>query len=469
MDLYQSLATIRRWWWLVMLSTVLAGAGAFVASGTMPRTYQATTTLTVNRHGAGFDNLALSTRLAGTYIELLHKRPLLETVIANLQLTTTPESLAQRSRAVLRGDTLLIVLTVKDSDPERAAAIANEMVRTLGLLGPSLLGGDPITARSNLTVIEVAQPPALPISPRPLQNVVLTMILAGLAASGGVMLREYFDARVRSLATLQRLSGAAPLAAIGPLRGARPSDRLISAASARSPAADAYRLLQARIETAADPVRTIAVTSSSPREGRSATAANLAIALAQSGKRVILVDADLRRPVLHTLFHQTNAHGFTTAVQQPAASPPQRYLARTGVENLRLLPSGPLPQRPPDLLGAPGVADLIAQLKADADVVVFDTPPTLGVADSLLLARACDMTLLVARVNLTRTDALRRALDMFAQFGLHPPGVVLNAAPAPHARWLDAFYRQHSPRGGETPAVPPVAQSATDPGAASRQ
>jgi len=172
------------------------------------------------------------------------------------------------------------------------------------------------------------------------------------------------------------------------------------------------------------------VVSAEPGEGKTTTAANLAAALAQAGNRVILVDADLRRPRLHTLFGVSNNLGLTTALL-PDGDPLAAHLQTTTVPGLRLLTSGPQPPNPAELVGSERMTALLAEMNTLADWVVLDTPPVLAVADAALLAHASDATLLVVDAQSTRRRSAQRAVALLTAAGAHVVGAVLNRLPLP--------------------------------------
>ncbi len=203
---------------------------------------------------------------------------------------------------------------------------------------------------------------------------------------------------------------------------------LVALRDPRAPAAEAYRTLRTNIQFSSldKPLHTLLVTSSSPDEGKSTTIANLAVTIAQSEQRVILVDCDLRRPGLHTLFGLTNDQGLTNAIlQQPGENLP---LQATGVDGLRLLASGPLPARPADLLGSQRMGALVERLQTEADMVLFDTPPVTAVTDAAVLATHMDGVLLVFRAGNTRRDRAREARRLLEKVKANIIGVVLNNA-----------------------------------------
>jgi capsular exopolysaccharide synthesis family protein len=167
------------------------------------------------------------------------------------------------------------------------------------------------------------------------------------------------------------------------------------------------------------------VTSSSPLEGKSITAANLAIVMAQSGKSVVLVDTDLRRPVQHRVFKLTNTLGLTSLLLDSNLEL-SRALQPTSVPNLRVLTSGPLPPNPSELLSSNRMGSVIEALRQSVDVAIFDSPPVLAVSDSAVLAGRVDGVLLVVRAARTRQATLRQSKEALVGVGAHLLGVVLN-------------------------------------------
>lgn len=283
-------------------------------------------------------------------------------------------------------------------------------------------------ATDDVSIVEEAQPGGDPVRPRTSLNTVLVATLGGLVAVGVAFLTEYLGETVRSNEEIEALIGASTLSVIARIEGKDLPDKLVTTTRPRSPVAEAYRVLRANIElsTVDQPIRALLVSSAGPLEGKSTTVANLAIAIAQSGKRIILVDTDLRRPTLHKLFQQTNKHGVTTALFRRDGVRASDHLVSTGLGGLLLMPSGPLPPNPAELLGSRRMAELVEELKSQADIVLFDSPPLLPVADATLLASLCDAALLVVLAANTRADALVRAKEQLTQSGTRLLGVVLN-------------------------------------------
>lgn len=211
-------------------------------------------------------------------------------------------------------------------------------------------------------------------------------------------------------------------------RGASAEANLITLRDPGSAAAEAYRTLRTNISFSGldKPLHTLLVTSTGPDEGKSTTLANLAVTMAQAEQRVLMVDCDLRRPSLHTLFGLPNDQGLTSAILAQGEGP--LPVQATSVPGLTLLPSGPLPPRPADLLGSRRMGQLIERLRAEADIVLFDTPPVVAVSDASALAPRVDGVLLVLQAGQTRRDRAREARQLLEKVKANIVGVVLNGA-----------------------------------------
>lgn len=203
---------------------------------------------------------------------------------------------------------------------------------------------------------------------------------------------------------------------------------LVALRDPRSQAAEAYRTLRTNLlfSSLDTPLRTLLITSTAPDEGKSTTVANLAVTMAQSEQQVLLVDCDLRRPSLHTLFGLGNAVGLTSLILDQAGA--ESAIQRTAVPGLSLLSSGPLPPRPADILGSRRMEALLGTLREQADIVLFDTPPILSVTDAAVLATRVDGVLLVLQAGTTRRDRAREARRLLEKVKANIVGVVLNNA-----------------------------------------
>jgi len=207
-------------------------------------------------------------------------------------------------------------------------------------------------------------------------------------------------------------------------------DSIITLTDPTSPAAEAYRTLRINLEFASvdEPLRTLLVTSSGPGEGKSTTLANLAVAMSDGDRTVILVDADLRRPSQHELFGLSNEHGLSDMFRTESTfdDPPLQSVPDS---SLKVLTSGSLPPIPSQLLAARKMDEVIARLAERADVVLFDAPPVVAVTDASLLATKVDGVLLVVRAGDTRRDHVRAAKDRLEKVNARLVGAVLVNAP----------------------------------------
>ncbi|MGA7733456.1 MAG: CpsD/CapB family tyrosine-protein kinase [Chloroflexia bacterium] len=209
---------------------------------------------------------------------------------------------------------------------------------------------------------------------------------------------------------------------------------LVAYAEPKSAAAEAYRTLRTNITFASPdkPVHTLLVTSTSPDDGKSTTIANLAITFAAAGSLTVLVDADLRRPHLHTIFGLPNDSGLSTLVADLARSKgggvSRLPLQETQVENLQVLTSGPVPPNPAEILASQRMGELLALLRSKAEYVLIDTPPIIAVTDAAVLAPKVDGVLIVINAGKTKRELAVKARDMLRQVNAHILGVVLNNA-----------------------------------------
>lgn len=203
---------------------------------------------------------------------------------------------------------------------------------------------------------------------------------------------------------------------------------LVTITDPRSPASEAYRTLRTNLSfyNLDKPLKTLVVTSPAAGEGKSTTIANLAVTMAQSGRRTILVDCDLRRPTLHELFDLAMTPGLTNLVMEEVGELP---LQQTAVENLQILSSGPKPPNPADLLGAARMDQIIAQLTERADMVLFDVPPVMAAADAAILGAKTDGVLLVIQAGKTRRDQSERAREILEKAKARIVGATLTNAP----------------------------------------
>lgn len=292
------------------------------------------------------------------------------------------------------------------------------------------------TETASITTASVIDP-AFPgdLIPRPgrSQNALYGAIAALATALVVIYLLEYLDFTVKRPEDVEQITGSAPLGVVGIIPRPEKTDpgmydpKLIVVAHPKSPISEAFRALRTSLQfsTVDKPFRTLVVTSCIPSEGKTLVAANLAVVLAQSGKRTLLVDTDLRRPSLHKLFAIENKQGFSTLALDAERNAAE-VIQTTNIPNLWLLPSGPLPPNPAELLGSQRVDRLVSDLRQMADYVVFDSPPVGPVTDAVVLSKKVDATLLVVQTGKIRKDMLDKILSSLNRVGANVVGIALN-------------------------------------------
>ncbi len=312
----------------------------------------------------------------------------------------------------------------------------------------SAIGLAEANSSATVTVISPAAVPRTPIRPRILSSTLVAAILGAVAGAGLAFLLEYLDDTVKTPEDLQ----PAGLGAIGVVQrvhgnGRQNESPIFAINQPKSLAAEAYRTLRTNLQFSSldIPLRSLVVTSAVATEGKTTTAANLAVVMAQAGNRIVLVDGDLRRPSAHKLFNLPNGTGLTTAlVEDPQAL--NGYLQETEIENLRVLTAGPIPPNPQELLGSHRMRDLLRRLEEEADMVVLDTPPTLVVSDANVLAARASGVLMVVNTGRTRRAAVRQAVDGLRKVGANVLGCVLNMVRMRGARssyYYSSYYYSH--------------------------
>jgi len=201
---------------------------------------------------------------------------------------------------------------------------------------------------------------------------------------------------------------------------------LIVSVNPNSPRSEVYRLLRTRIQFSSkdQELKTLVVTSAQTGEGKTTTISNLAVIYAQEGKKVLLIDANMRRPSLHKMFSQMNHQGLSTVITGKDSF--ENAVQDTYISNLRLLPAGPIPSNPSELIDSPAMWGLLEELEAQYDVILIDTPAMLEVSDSVIFSAMCDGVVMVAAAGRARKDYLRKAKEQLHHVNARILGVVLN-------------------------------------------
>lgn len=306
---------------------------------------------------------------------------------------------------------------------------------------------------SNTLVVEPARVPIEPVRPKVLQNTLLAAVVGLMLAVGLVFLIEYLDDSIRSPDQARELFLAPVLGSIARLPTPIAQNGPVVLSRPRSPESEAFRSVRTNIQFAGldRPIKTILVTSAAPGEGKTMVASNLAVVMAQAGNRVVLLDADLRRPALHRSFGRPNRNGLTDLMLQGSAGW-NGAVQETSVRNLTLVTSGPLPPNPADLLGSQRMKQLLAHLGKSSDVVIIDSSPTLAATDALVLAPYTDAVLVVVDTGMTRIRTATQVKAQFEQVGVKIMGVIMNKVAFDRGGYgyYHSYYYYHY--GSERPA-----------------
>jgi capsular exopolysaccharide synthesis family protein len=428
---------VLRWAWLIVLIAGIGAVAGYLVSSQQTPMYAATAKLMVSQNrgvfsspNRSFDDVRTSERLALTMAELIRSRPIISSAVASLGLENELSVGTVNARTVtdVINGTELFLLTVRDTDASRAVALANAIVAAFQDQERELLD-NPFAQDSSLLVIETARAGANPISPQPMRDALLLAVIGGMLAVAIGFLIDLFNNKMRNEREVQEMTALVPLATIGVLKGSTPREKLVTIRDIFAADSETYRMLRTSIDAfdIGRVVRTIAIASGEPREGKSTTAANLAVAMAQTGRTVILVDADLRHPSIHEFFGLPNEAGMSNALINDGQLMSD-LLQPTEVENLRVLTGGPISDRPSLLIGSARMPQLVKELCDEADLVIFDTPALLSVVDANLLVRAVDAALLVLRASATSADTAKKAYASLQQAEVNVLGLLLNAA-----------------------------------------
>jgi capsular exopolysaccharide synthesis family protein len=500
MDLAPYVYPLRKWWWLILAATITAGVSGFIATRNQEQIYVARASLFVGR---AIDSpnptdyqFSLSRELASVYADIAQRDPVRNAVKETLGLGELPDY------TVSAPGTQLLEISVRDTVPERAQAVANALAlqiieRSQAPLKDTLnrqafiqdqltslekdilnteeeietlqtrLGGLSLAveiaaaeeqfdtlrnklsvlqstyarllestsqgAENTISIMELAEVPTVSVSPGRNLIIGLTVVVGFSLSVVTVTLIESIDSTIQTPEELNRISGLPVIATIGTLNRKTP---LITLEHPHSPQAESFRLLRTGIlhSPYAEEVRSLVVTSPSPREGKSTTAANLSVVLAQAGHKVILVDADLYLSSQHKIFNLPNHKGLSNLLTNSRLLKSSEYsdllinpvCEETQVEGLYILTAGPPLPNAPDLMASRDIESIMLALQNEADFVIFDGPAILSKVDGLVLSKYAEGVILIADAKGTKRGDFKRVLERLQQIEANVLGVVLN-------------------------------------------
>lgn len=433
------LAVLWRRRWLIALALSLASGSALWLSTRTTPVYVARAAVFIGPRSVeradftgALQELLFSKELVASYAAMFERIPLLQRVIEQESAPYSPTALRGRISTRVVPETRIVEVSVSDTSPERAQRLTNGLVGVfLEDLAKNYGGAAPAT------MLEPAVVPGSPVSPVPIRDGVLGGLLGLMVGIGGAILLEQSNTMVRTREDAERWLAPLPVLATVPLIAGGKRQVLMSE-DARSPASEAFRILRTGLHFLSldRPIQRLLVSSPYAQEGKTTVAANLAAAFAIAGFRTVLVDADLRRPMVHQLFGLSPGPGLSEILLGVADA--RQAVRPTRIPNLHALTAGMVPPNPAEVLGSGRMLATLNALNDLCDIVVLDAPPALPVADAGALAPFIDGVLLVARAGRTRRGHARHALEVFERLGARALGVVLNGMK--ESQW-DYYYR----------------------------
>jgi capsular exopolysaccharide synthesis family protein len=457
-DVRTFLQLLRNHWKLITAVTVLAGLASGVLTARMTPRYASSVSFYVsaqtntNDPAMAYQGALLSQQAVQSYADLLTGPRLAGSVVRYLGLPMTPSELAAEVSARSIPQTVLLTATVTDTSPRRAreyaTAIGIQFVRLVSVLERPP-GHKHATVR--VTVVAPATLPSAPVSPNPVRNVGIAVLLGLLIGIAFAAVRRSLDTTVKSAEQLAMATAGRPVIGAVPFDSAARKRPLVAGDDPLRRRLEAYRKIRTNLQfiDIDVPHKALLFTSSLADEGKSSTVCNLAIMQAQFGKRVIVVETDLRRPRATGYLGLPNSVGVTDVLVGRVTA--GEAIQTWGNNWFDVLASGPMPPSPSDLLGSQRMSQLIEQLRGQYDLVLVDAPPVLPFADAAATGPACDGAILVVRYGKTRIAQVRQALDALGAVGVPVLGSVLSMTPAKEHPEYGYGYRRYRPGHDASP------------------
>jgi len=384
------LKIIRKRWSLIIILMCSAGlVTGFVSFYILTPVYEATATLLVQpvnlENKINYDNLITNEKLVATYSEIIRSKKIAGNVINSLQLNISENDLLKKVRAEGIKDSLITAVTVRDVDPKRAVAIANGFAQAFEQNLPAIMHIE------NVTILDEAkeESESKPISPRPFFNILVMLVLALNTGFVSALFLEFLNKKIETEEMAEKILGLPVIVSIpkypnGGIINIKSShsipkkeEKLFCLEEPKSYMAEAFRILRTNIsymENAGE-IRTLVITSSLAGEGKTFITTNLATAMAQQEKKVLLMDCDLRKPRIHEVFNRSNYLGLSKLLVGEVTL--DKVIVRTKQNNLDIITSGPIPPNPSELLSTVQMSEVLSNLKKSYDIILIDSSPIL--------------------------------------------------------------------------------------------
>lgn len=425
---------LRRSWILIALSFLVAvGIAATISLVQTPQFSASSKVFVSTQAGETPQDLVQGNNFTQarvkTYASLVTTPIVLDSVIDNVGLDISAAELALQISASSPLDTTLITITVTDTDPRRAANIANAASQSLSAVVREIESTGESLSPVKLTRVQKATVPTDAVSPNIPLNIALGIFIGLVIGILAAVLREVLDTRIRNERDIEALTDIPIIGGIAfdPRAVERP---LIVHEDPRSPRAESFRSLRTNLQflDIERPSQAFVTTSAVEQEGKSTTSANLAISMADAGKRVLLIDADLRRPKVADYMGLEGAVGLTDVLIGKAKL--TDVIQPWGSGSLSVLPAGTVPPNPSELLSSAAMQKLVNYVLEKFDAVIFDAPPLLPVTDAAILAKKVGGVILVVAAGRTHKNQVRGVLTSLRNAGADASGIVITMLPS---------------------------------------
>lgn len=443
MDLQQYLQTFRKYWRSTLAVLLLCTGAAVAFTYVQTPKYSSTSSAliavdTAASAGELSSGAIYAERQVSSFVALADSALVLEPVIDELGLDVTPQALRSRVSVSAPAGTSIVDVTVTDTNAGRASEIANAITASLKNVTSDVVptgpDGDEIVT---VTVVEPATESSRPVSPRPVLNITLGLIAGLVLGLGQALVRRLLDSRIRTRDDLEDITDAPVLASVVHHKG--PSKATPGRGMAWA-SGESYRKLRTAVGFVAlggERRSSIVVTSSVQGEGKTETSTNLAKVLAEAGARVLLVDADLRRPQVGARLGLDDELGLSDVLTGRA----DLNDVMLSVDDLSVLTAGTVPPNPSELLGSEAMAELLALLETHFEYVILDAPPLLPVTDAAILSHQAGGAVVVARSGVARQNQLTEALSTLEAADASVYGIVLNDVPVSQIDGYSQYYQ----------------------------
>ena len=442
-DIKELLTYIKEKIWIVGIALVLSVTTSLIYTGLIKQPiYKSSTTYVLisdsSNEGITTSEVTLNEKLIATYKEIIKSRNILEKVIDSLKLDMTTQELARSISVEQVSTSSMIKITVSNSDPETAKKIAETIGNEFSKEIESLY------KISNLGLVDKALVPVVASNESNTKEMI--MINGGALALSLmiIFMLFYFDNTVKDQEQVEEKTNLPVLGSV-PLVSKKKEDKskdLIVHNDPKSPISEGIRTIRTNLQFSnVDTVnKKIMITSSMPGEGKSFTSANLATAFAQDGNKVLIVDCDMRKGRVHKIFEISNSKGLSNLLIDNIEKNYKKYIKKTKIENLEVLPSGTVPPNPSELLNSEANKKLIDILEREYDYIIFDCVPINGLPDSLIMTNLVNKVMIVCAANVTPTELLQKTKTSLQNVDANIAGIIVNKTKTAYNKYYGHYY-----------------------------